>query len=111
MPTMDEEIGRALARSLAAGELQTARGWGQPLDSPSGFDETPVEFRLPFKILKDAGYVPLEVEMMRRRAALAAQLEGLGPNDPGHGRLAAEMAELDVKISLRLEAMRQTGDL
>ena len=55
---LEDHIGRSLAASEASGELRTARNWGQPLDLGDGYEQTPVELRMGYKILKDAGVVP-----------------------------------------------------
>ena len=33
MPTIDEQIAQSLRDSQLSGELQSAKGWGQPLDA------------------------------------------------------------------------------
>ncbi|WP_280153714.1 DnaJ family domain-containing protein [Piscinibacter sp. XHJ-5] len=109
MPTLDEEIARHLQESLASGELRSARDWGRPLDLGDGYDDTPPELRMPFKVLKDAGMVPHEVEMMRRAAALRRAAETA---DPGTAEgLRRELADLQQQIALRLEHLRISGTL
>ena len=49
--------------------MRTARSWGRPLDLGDGYEQTPVELRMGYKILKDAGIVPPEVALMREIAA------------------------------------------
>ena len=78
---LDDHIGRALRASEASGELRAAPSWGKPLACGDGYDETPPELRLGYKILKDAGYVPAEVEMFKQVAALREQLAGLHDYD------------------------------
>lgn len=51
----DERIARDLAESMRSGELQSAASFGRPLAQTDGWDETPVEFRMAFKVLKNAG--------------------------------------------------------
>jgi len=73
--SLDEAIGEHLAESWRSGELQSAESFGRPLAEPEGWAQTPTEFRLPFKILKNAGAPPPEVELFRKRAALRAELQ------------------------------------
>lgn len=65
---------------------------------------------MPFKILKDAGFVPPEVEALRLRAALAAELQACG-DETQRLQLRQRLSELEQSISLRQEALRQTGQL
>ena len=70
MPTVDEQIAHSLRESQRNGELQSAASWGKPLDLDDGYAQTPEELRMAFKALKDAGFVPPEVETMQQIAAL-----------------------------------------
>jgi hypothetical protein len=58
---VEDEISRKLSQAHASGELRRARGFGAPLRDIPGSDETPEEFRMSFKILKDAGFGPPEI--------------------------------------------------
>jgi len=70
MPTLDEQIAQSLCEAQRSGELQSATSWGKPLDLADGYAQTPEELRMAFKALKDAGFVPPEVETMKQIAAL-----------------------------------------
>ena len=105
MRSMDEEIARRLAEAQDSGELSKAESYGKPMLEGDGWDDTPEALRMPFKILKDAGVVPREVEMFRERAELAAQLRHC--TDPEEQRvLMQKLSELEQAIALRLEALR-----
>ena len=108
--TLDEQIAEHLQWSLASGELRAAPSWGKPLASGDGWDDTPVELRMPFKVLKDAGVVPAEVELLRRAAALRDRLHA-APDAPEAPALRRELAELEQAVALRLEHLRLTGRL
>ncbi|HSN32002.1 MAG TPA: DnaJ family domain-containing protein [Ideonella sp.] len=109
MPTIDEIIARDLAAAEASGELRAAPSWGRPLALDDGWDETPPELRMPFKLLREAGYVPHEVVMLRELAALR---ERLGTADAGAAAaLRRRSADLAQDIALRLERLRTTGTL
>ena len=110
MPTLDEQIAQALADSLASGELQRAPAWGRPLPLADGWDETPVELRMPFKILKDAGIAQPEVEWMRRAASLRHAIAAC-TDEAEVERLRAELAGVQQRIALRLEKLRTSGSL
>lgn len=106
--TLDEAIADHLTQAQRSGELQGAPSYGKPLAEMAGWDETPVEFRLPFKILKNAGVPPPEIELFHRRAALRQALADAS-SDEARGRLQRELAELEQALALRLEGMRATG--
>lgn len=106
--TLDEAIADHLAQAQRSGELQGAPSYGKPLAEMAGWDETPVEFRLPFKILKNAGVSPPEIELFHRRAALRQALAAVS-SDEERGRLQRELGELEQALALRLEGMRATG--
>jgi hypothetical protein len=110
MPTQDEEIARHLREAAASGELSRIEGYGKPLPEDPGWSATPEELRMPYKILKNSGFVPPEVEMFHERAALAAALEAAG-SEPEKAALRAKLAELQQRIALRLEALRASGSL
>ncbi len=105
MPTFDEEIALWLAKATEAGELQKAPGYGRPLQDAEGWDDTPPALRMPFKIMKDAGIVPREVEMMRERAVLRESLLACTDNAERES-LQRRLVEMEQAIALRLEALR-----
>jgi hypothetical protein len=109
MPTLDEQIARALEESRKSGELEAAKSWGKSLEVDREFNETPDEFRLPFKMLKNAGYVPAEVEMMKEIAALSEELNTMSAADPYYEDKRARLTDLRLKTAVRLESMRGSG--
>ena len=107
---LEDDIGRKLAESEARGELRQARSWGKPLDLGDGYDDTPTELRMGMKILKDAGVVPPEVELMRDIEALRVSLEGAA--DDAAARAGRQrLSEMRQQLALRLEKLRGSGTL
>lgn len=113
---VEDHIGRHLAEVEKSGELRAAPSYGKPLDLGDGYEATPAEFRMPMKILKDAGVVPPEVELMQQVAALQAEFDALGP--AGHAAdneaartLRQKIAEKRQALALRLERLRTSGSL
>lgn len=103
---VDDEIGRKLAEAEASGELKSARGWGEPLPEDAGWAQTPDALRMGFKILKDAGVVPHEVELLRQRGALREALQAAAEG-PERQALQQQLSALEQNIALRLEAVRR----
>ena len=109
-PTLDELIARALEEARVSGELAGAPGYGKPLADTAGWEDTPEALRMPFKILKDAGVAPPEIELFHERARLRAAIAG-SADEAERGRLSRELALLEARISLRLEALRGNARL
>ncbi|HEY1393107.1 MAG TPA: DnaJ family domain-containing protein [Methylibium sp.] len=110
MPTLDELIAQGLSESEANGELRAAPSYGRPLDFGDGYDETPIELRMPFKVLKDAGFVPHEVTMLRELAELRRRLAA-GVSAEEEPKLTRRISELQQDIALRLEKLSRAGAL
>jgi Domain of unknown function (DUF1992) len=110
MPTLDEQIAQSLLASQQNGELQSAASWGKPLDLADGYAQTPEELRMGYKALKDAGFVPPEVETMQQIAALGQAIEA-NPESPDAARLRQRAAELQQHLALRLEKLSRSGTL
>jgi hypothetical protein len=110
MPTQDEEIARHLREALESGELARTEGFGKPLPEDAGWNATPESLRMPFKILKNAGFVPPEVELFRERAALAASVAAC-ESEEERNELRRKLSEIEQKIAFRLESLRQHGTL
>ena len=110
MPTQDEEIARHLREALASGELAGTPGFGKPLPEDAGWEATPEELRMPFKILKNAGFAPPEIALFHERAALNAAL-GASADEGEQKALRQRLSDLEQKIALRLEALRSHGRL
>ena len=101
---IDDQIGRKLAEAERSGELKSAEWFGKPIQEDAGWTQTPEAHRMSMKILKDAGVVPHEVEMLNERARLRADLEAV--IDPAKREsLGKKLSLLEQSISLRLEAM------
>lgn len=105
MRSLDEEIAQHVQDALAAGELATAPSYGKPLAMDVGFEETHDALRMPFKILKDAGVAPPEIQLFHERAALRARLQS-GAEGPEREALRKKLSDLEQVIALRLEALQ-----
>ncbi|HEY9105095.1 MAG TPA: DnaJ family domain-containing protein [Roseateles sp.] len=106
----DDAIAEHLAASMRSGELQSAESFGKPLADAEGWAQTPLEFRLPFKILKNAGVPPPELELFKTRAMLREQLEA-ATDEGSRATSRQKLSELEQLIALRLESMRASGKI
>ena len=109
---LEDHIGRSLTESQQSGELQSAPSYGKPLNLGDGYSETPEELRMGYKILKDAGVVPPEVELMRQIEAQRQSLASL-PDEDAAALTAGrkKLSEMQQQLALRLEKLRATGSL
>ena len=110
MPTLDDLIAQSLRDAQRSGELQSAASWGKPLDLADGYAQTPEELRMAFKALKDAGFVPPEVETMKQIAALRENIE-IEPDASKAEAMRQRVSELQQHLALRLEKLRGSGSL
>lgn len=108
--TLDESIAEHLAQAYQSGELQSAPSFGNPMAEAEGWAQTPTEFRLPFKILKNAGVTPPEVEFFHQRARLQQQL-ARATSDEERRAVQAKLSDVEQTIALRLEGMRSSGKI
>ncbi len=96
---VEDEIGKHLQESMAQGELAKAANYGKPLDFGDGYFETPDEYRMGYKILKDAGMVPPEVDLMQRIAATRSLLAE-NRHDTDRTELEKQLCDLQVSLAL-----------
>ena len=106
----EDEIGRKLEEARQTGELMSAESYGKPLAEDAGWDQTPDEFRMGFKILKNAGVAPPEIELFHERARLRSAIDETS-NDSERLSIQKKLSELEQMISLRLESIRSRGSL
>ena len=107
---LEDEIGRKLKESQANGELASAPSYGKPLNLGDGYDETPAELRMGMKILRDAGVVPPEVELMQQIEAQRLRAEMAVDEDTARAEQKT-LSEMRQRLALRLEKLRATGSL
>lgn len=92
-----------IEEAMRRGELDGLPGAGRPL----ALDDdrlVPEELRAAYRVLRNAGFAPPEVEARRERASLVALLAGLDDHDTRR-RALAKLALLDAI----LEAGRSRG--
>lgn len=109
MRTLEEQIAAALREAQANGELQSAKGWGKPLDFGDGYDDTPPELRMAMKVLRDSGNAPAEVLILRELAEMRAALESLDRESAEAAALRQKISQREVEISLRIERLARAG--
>ena len=107
---LEDDIGRSLRESERSGELKAAPSYGKPLAFGDGYDETPAELRVAMKVLKDAGVLPPEVELMREAAALQEKVDACA-DAAMLPLLQVQLLQLRQLIALRLERLSRSNPL
>jgi hypothetical protein len=88
---------RKIAEALARGELANLPGEGRPL----ALDDdalVPADLRAAYRILKNAGFVPPEVEAFAEIAQLEALISNAGEDAAARSRAARRLALLRTRI-------------
>ncbi len=107
---LEDNIGRHLAQSHASGELKSAASYGKPLNLGDGYEQTPAELRMGYKMLKDAGVVPPEVDLMQQIEQQRQRAESL-PAGAEQQAAQQRLSEMRQQLALRLEKLRSSGAL
>lgn len=107
---LEDDIGRKLQQSHANGELRSAPSYGKPLNLGDGYEQTPEELRMGMKILKDAGVVPPEVELMQQIEAASVALASIS-DEVTANEARARLSFMRQQLALRLEKLRISGTL
>ena len=99
MLALDILAERKIAEAIARGELSGLPGEGRPLDL--GEDPlVPEELRMAFRILKNAGFVPPEVEAMAGIAELERVVLDQSVGDAARARAGKKLAMLRTRIEI-----------
>jgi len=96
-----------IAEAIGRGEFSDLPGAGKPLC----LDEDPLvpaEVRMAYRILRNAGFVPPELDDRREAAALRA-LVGVVTDDGERRRAAARLALLEMRLEARGGSLPRTG--
>lgn len=104
MAGVDEIVGGWVRDAEKSGEVKKLPGYGKPLhlDEDTG---VPPKYRMAFRILKNAGYTPPEVEMIQRVAKLKADIE-IESDELRRASLQTELSELQQKLDVALDKFK-----
>jgi hypothetical protein len=92
-----------ILEAVERGEFDDLPGAGQPLALDDDRD-VPAELRVPYRILKNSGCVPPEVDLRRQIATLEGLLALAQQGDPDHARALARLALLRLRLSVTRRA-------
>jgi hypothetical protein len=94
---MEEAIQKAIER----GNFDNLKGKGKPLDLNDYYD-TPEDVRIGFSLLKNAGYIPEEVELLNTINEIKAKIKDT-KSETERKELSKKLLENQLKYDLRME--------
>lgn len=86
-----------IREALQKGELEGLAGEGAPLVLEDD-SQVPPELRAGYRLLKNAGYLPPELEMRREALELNDLLNTLTPEDKAHNEALKRLRLLEIKL-------------
>lgn len=105
MAGLDDIIGGWVREAEKSGEVKKLPGYGKPLDLDED-THVPPKYRMAYRVLKNAGYKPPEVEMINRVSELRAAIDA-EKNPVRCESLQAELRSLQQKLDVALDKFRQ----
>jgi hypothetical protein len=108
MSGWDAIIEAKIAEAQRAGAFDNLPGRGRPLD----LDDDrliPEDIRMAYRILKNAGFVPVEIEA-RKEAADLRKLIAATADEPEKRRALAKLALLEARLEAQGGTLPRTGD-
>jgi hypothetical protein len=98
-------IEELLKHAIAKGEFDNLTGKGQPLDL-SAYFEAPEDLRMGYGMLKGAGFVPEEAQLLKEIAALREELRTC-TDESRRKELSKSIQEKNLNYSLLMERMKK----
>jgi hypothetical protein len=94
---LDQWADRHIIDAQRKGEFEDLRGAGEPLvlDDDS---HVPVELRTGYRLLKNAGCLPPELEQRKEAIQLLDLLKGLRQDDPQYQEVSQRLSLLELKL-------------
>ena len=94
---LDQWVERHISDAQRKGEFDNLPGSGEPLmlDDDS---HIPPELRVDYRLLKNAGCLPAELEQRREAVELADLLKSIRKDDPRHTELSRRLMLIELKL-------------
>jgi hypothetical protein len=97
----DKAVEAIIREAMARGEFDNLPGKGKPIDLSDYFN-TPEDVRLAYSIMKNAGVLPEEVEILKEIEALSSELEAC--TDEGERKpLKKKIDDRKMRVRLLME--------
>jgi hypothetical protein len=103
--SLDKAVEAIIREAQARGEFEDLPGKGKPIDLTAYFD-TPEDIRNAYALLKNAGLVPAEIELLQDIAALKEKLSfTTDPND--RNSLSKSIHEKQLQFNIIMERQKR----
>ena len=99
--SLDKITEAKIREAMERGELDNLPGRGKPLNLDVYFN-TPEELRMAYSLLRNAGIVPEEVELLQQTAALRERLSGTD-EEAERSALRKQISEAQMRYGLLME--------
>lgn len=97
MSVIDLWAERHIQDALNKGELSNLNGEGKPLQLDDD-SLVPEELRAGYRILKNSGYLPAELQQKKEALNLCHMLQQLSAGDPNYVAINKQLALLELKL-------------
>lgn len=97
MSVIDLWAERHIQEALNKGELSNLNGEGKPLQLDYD-SQVPEELRAGYRILKNSGYLPPELQQKKEALNLLHILQQLSPDNPKYMAISQQLALLELKL-------------
>jgi Domain of unknown function (DUF1992) len=104
MAVFDKLVEKKIREAMEAGEFERLEGAGRPVNLDAYFS-TPEELRAGYAVLKNAGVVPVEAQLLGEINGLKERLSASRDADERE-RLGQSINELTLKYNLLVEHYR-----
>lgn len=101
MSSLNSFIEQLIKEAINRGEFDNLPGKGQPVDLTEYFN-TPESLRAGYKMLKDAGFVPEEIELKKEIEALKEKFRA-SQDDQIKARLHKAIEEKTLRFNIMME--------
>ena len=96
-----------IREAMEKGEFDNLEGSGKPLRELNAYFATPEDVRLEYSVLKNSGFVPEEVELLKEINLLKEQA-ALCVDEQRRNELNYKIGELQLKYDLLIDRYRKT---
>ncbi len=103
--SIEKFVEKQINKAMAEGEFDNLPGRGKPVDL-DGYFQTPEDLRLCYSMLKNAEFVPEEVQMLKDVESLRARLADCADVDE-KARLEKSISEKVLSFKMAVERYRR----
>ncbi|NDL65962.1 DnaJ family domain-containing protein [Acerihabitans arboris] len=94
---VDELAEQHIQQALREGEFDNLPGYGKPLQLDDD-SAVPEDLRAGYRLLKNAGYLPAELQDRQDALRLSDLLQGIDEQDARHEDISARLRLLEIKL-------------